>query len=153
MRRAGQVKLPPQTYYIDRYIAAKSERPVIDARAKQYRCRKSTHQADMFYHAVMLSCYHGKVNAHVNIHAACECCHVTVVKCKARQNARCARQTGKASGKIPVSGHRRPYKRTQGATGMNIGAKEKPLRIASEGLYDGFNVHPASVHPLRHSTG
>ena len=73
----------------------------------------------------MLPCYHGKVNAHMNIHAACECYHVTGVKHKARQNARCARQTGKASGKSPVNGNKRPYKRTQGATGMNIGAKEK----------------------------
>ena len=130
-KRAGQVELPPQTYYVDRYIAAKNERPVIDARAKQYRCQKSTHKVSRFYHDIMLPCYHGKVNAHVNIHAACECCHVTVVKHKARQNARCARQTGKASGKSPVNGHRRPYKRTQGATGMNIGAKEKALQNRS----------------------
>ena len=125
MRRAGQVWLPPQTYYVDRYMAAKNERPVIDARAKQCCCRKSTHQAGRFYYAVMLQCYHDKVNARVNIHAACECCHVTVVKRKAWSNARCTRQTGKAYGKSPVNGHRRPYKRTQGATGMNIGAKEK----------------------------
>ena len=131
VRLAGQVWLPPQTYYVDRYIAAKNERPVIDARAKQYRCRKSTHQTDRFYHAVMLPCYHSKANAYVNIRAACECCHVTVVKHKARQNARCARQTGKAHGKIPVNGHRRPYKRTQGATGMNIGAKSKALQHRS----------------------
>ena len=124
-RQAGQVKLPLQTYYVDRYIAAKSERPVIDARAKQCCCRKSTHQAGRFYHAVMLPCYHGKVNAHMNIHAACECCHVTVIKCEARQEARCTRQTGKTSGKSPVNGHRRPYKRTQGATGMNIRVKGK----------------------------
>lgn len=83
----------------------------------------------------MLPCYHSKVNAHVNIHTACECCHVTVIKCKARQNARCARQTGKAHGKIPVNGHRRPYKRTQGARRMNIRAKgESP----SEAILEGF---------------
>ena len=125
MRRAGQGKLPTQTYYVDRYIAAKNERPVIDARAKQCCCRKSTHQAGRFYQAVMLPCYHDKVNAHVNIHDTCKCCHVTIVKCKARQNARCARQTGKASCKIPVNGHKRPYKRTQGATGMNTRVKRK----------------------------
>ena len=106
-------------------MAAKNERPVIDARAKQCCCRKSTHQADRFYHAVMLPCYHGKVNAHVNIHAACECCHVTVIKHKARQNARCSRHTGKADGKIPVNGHKRPYKRTQGARRMNTREKGK----------------------------
>ena len=61
----------------------------------------------------------------MNIHDTCECCHVTVVKHKARQNARCARQTGNADDESPVNGHRTPYKRTQGATGMNIGAKEK----------------------------
>ena len=125
VRRAGQVRLPPQTYYVDRYIAAKNERPVIDARAKQYRCQKSTNQAGRFYHAVTLPCYHGKVNAHVNIHADCECCHVTVVKCKARQNACCARQTGKADGKSSVNARRRPQERTQGARRMNTRAKEK----------------------------
>ena len=82
VRQAGQVELPPQTHYVDRYIAAKSGRPVIDARAKRCCCRKSTHQADRFYYAVTLSFYRGKVNAPVNIHTACECCHVTVVKRK-----------------------------------------------------------------------
>ena len=131
MRQAGQVKLTPQTYYVYRYIVAKNERPVIDARAKQYCCRESTHQTDRFYSAVTLPCYHSKVNAHVNIHAACECCHVTVVKCKARQNARCARQTGKADGKTPVNGHRRPYKRTQGARRIDTRMKEKALQNRS----------------------
>ena len=101
VRRAGQVWLPPQTYYVDRYIAAKNERPVIDARAKRCCRRRSTHQAGRFYHAIMVPCYHGKVNAHMNIHTACECCHVTVVKCKVWRNACCARQTGKASCKAP----------------------------------------------------
>ena len=125
MRRAGQVWLPPQTYYVDRYIAAKNERPVIDARAKQCCCRKSTHKVGRFYHAVTLPCYYGKVNAHMNIHVACECYHVTVIKCEARQKARCARQTGKADGRGHVDGHKRPYKRTQSSTGMNVSAKEK----------------------------
>lgn len=137
--------MPTQTYYVDRYIAAKNERPVIDARAKQCRCRKSTHQADRFYYAVTLPCYHSKVNAHVNIHAACECCHVTVVKCKAWRETRCARQTGKAYGKSPVNGHRTPYKRTQGITGMNIGAKEKARSGHSTGFIWRFNTLPANV--------
>ena len=127
--------MPPQIYYVDRYIAAKNERPVIDARAKQCYCQKSTHQADRFYYAVIIPCYHDKVNAHMNIHAACECCHVTVVKHKARQNARYARQTGKAHGKIPVNGRRRPYKRTQGARWYkHKGKGESP----SESLLKGF---------------
>ena len=116
-------------------MAAKNERSVIDARAKQCCCRKSTNQAGRFYHAVMLPCYHSKVNAHVNIHAACECCHVTMIKCKARQKARCARQTGKASGKSPVNGHRRPQERAQGARRMNTRVKEKARSGHSTGFY------------------
>ena len=105
------------------------------------------------YHAVMLPCYHGKVNARVNIHAACECCHVTVVKCKARQKARCARQTGKVDGKSPVNGHRKPHKRTQGARRMNTRAKGKARSGHSTGFIWCFNTLPANVRPLRHSTG
>lgn len=101
----------------------------------------------MFYHTVTLPCYHGKVNAHMNIHAACECCRVAVVKHKARQNARCARQTDKADDKGHVNGHKRPYKRTQGATGMNIGAKEKARSGHSTGFIGRFNTLPASVRP------
>ena len=100
----------------------------------------------------MLTCYHGKVNARVNIHAACECCHVTVIKRKVRRNARCARQTGKASCKIPVNGHRRPYKRTQGARRINTRTKEKARSGHSTGFIGLFNTLLASVRPLLHST-
>ena len=85
----------------------------------------------------MLSCYYGKVNARVNIHAACECCHVAMVKRKAWRKARCARQTGKAHGKIPVNGHRRPQERTQGARWYKHKGKRKS---PSESLLMGFTA-------------
>lgn len=103
----------------------KTNAPVIDARAKQCCRPKSTHQDGRFYHVVMLPRYHGKVNALVNIHTACEYCHVTVVKHRAWRKARCTEQAGKTSCKSPVNGHRRPHKRTQGARRINTMAKGK----------------------------
>ena len=111
-------------YYIH-ILLGENNRPQKSTRARNNSVAGKTHQADRFYHAVMLPCYHGKVNAHMNIHAACECCHVTVIKCKARQNARCTRQTGKAYSKGPVNGHKRPYKRTQGAMRIDTRVKGK----------------------------
>ena len=138
-------------YYIH-ILLGKNNRPQKSTRARNNSVAGKTHQADRLYRAVMLPCYHGKVNAHVNIHATCECCHVTVVKCKARQNARCARQTGKAYGKSPVNGYRRPYKRTQGARRINTRAKEKARSGHSTGFIWHFNTLPASARPLRRST-
>ena len=128
-------------------------RAVIDARANQSRLPKSTHKAGGFYHDTMLPFYRGKVNALVNIHATCECCHVTIVKRKARQKPAAGHSNRHGMARTAVNGYRMPYERTQGARGMNIQAKGKARSGHSTGFIGLFNIHLASARPLHRSTG
>lgn len=129
------------------------KRPVIDARANQSRLPKSTHKASMFYHDITLPCYCGKVNVHVNIHFTYECCHVAMIKRKARQKARCKHGNRHGAARIAINGHRRPHTRTQGARGIrDTGKKGKARSGHSTGFIGLFNIHSASARPLRRST-